>query len=773
MDVHEYDLTVTPDKGRKAKMQMLENLCQGQEWGAYASDGQRLWIAKNEDKEAFVLSVQDQQVEIALKSTRSFKLRSSEAKQLHNVIARQAMHDCEMTMGPSHRVYEAQKQTVTLPQWGVSITEGFKTSVAPMTDGNLMINVDFYPKIRQTASLLDVLRQSGNRKKFENLIIGKVVEASYAERFFVVTDVRWDKSPRSTFLWRGKDISFDQYVKERYQLKTVIDPDQPMVEVRNKYVWRNRPPQPQQGGEVSSSTMQSENPDIPIFLIPQLCSLTGLPDNVRTNLNARKEIDQYTKLNGQQRAGKVQHFIDQLSSAPIFRMWNILLDKEMETVPATIGADNHLLMGDGDIKVSKDKTNFGAAIRDHPVYRAAELSNWLVVHPSSCKAGDIDNLIQHMIKEGNRLKIKVQQPKRYNIGNVDTRNRGYGRVYADAMKTCPAINDQNLQIALVVIPGGSKNETEYGKLKEFFEGLRRLKCQFIQDKYLDQMNSKRMKEVFHGVLTQMNWKLGGVTWAVKLPNEVNDTCFVGIDVSHRPGQTGASILAIAIGIDPKASRFHAEFFPQSPGQERMDNVERSIERGLLEYMRTTRVPPKRILVFRDGVGDGQFKDVERNEVPQYRNAFAKVFGADTPYEFYMVVCSKDTSARIFDLAQQNGNAPAGTMVKDVIIPEGRKEFFVIPHTAQEGGALPTRFSILQSHGTLTIPQLAQTARALCVGYNNFPGAIRLPVPVQLAHVMSKHMAVSYNPSGTITDQELERLLENYAQLSLNGSAWYV
>jgi len=783
MDVYEYDITVTPEKGRKAKMQMLEALCENREWGAFASDGRRLWIPREEDTTVFDLELPSedgapgQEVKVELKETRSFKLHSSEAGQLMNVIARQAMHEVGMTMGPSHRVYEADNEPIILDRWGVSLTKGVKTSVVKVS-GGMMINVDSCVKIRQTASLLDLLNKKG-RKYFEKEILGKTVEASYAERFFVVEGVMWDMTPLTTFSCRGVDKTFEQYVKDRYsnywstRMEDHIDPKQPMIAVRNKFERRDR----RVGGDTPSSKHSEDTTASPrttneiIYLIPQLCSLTDFPDDVKTNFNARKDIDQYTKLTGKKRANEVQHFIDQLAQADIFSKWNIRLFVQMEAVQAVIGGDNHLLMGDGDVKVSKDRANFGASVRDHPVFRAVDLDNWLVVHHSNCSANDIDYLVQHLIREGRRVKINIRSPKKYDIGHVDARNRGYARVYSDAMKRCPAIGDKTLQIVLVVIPGGPKNDAEYGKLKEFIEGTCRLKCQFVQDKNLNQKNSKRLNDVLGGVLTQMNWKLGGATWAVQL--EIQDTCLVGIDVSHRPGHAGASILAIAIGIDPNASRFHTEFFPQSPGQERMDNVETSIERGLLEYQRTTGTRPKRILVFRDGVGDGQFKDVERNEVPQYHNACAKVFGADYRYEFYMVICSKDTNARIFDLSQNNGNAPAGTMVKDVIIPEGRNEFFVIPHTATEGGAMPTRFSVLQSQGALTIPQLAQTARALCVGYYNYPGAIRVPVPVQLAHVMSKHMAVSYNQSGTLSEQELGKVVERYAQLSMGGSAWYV
>ena len=81
--------------------------------------------------------------------------------------------------------------------------------------------------------------------------------------------------------------------------------------------------------------------------------------------------------------------------------------------------------------------------------------------------------------------------------------------------------------------------------------------------------------------------------------------------------------------------------------------------------------PDRIVVFRDGVGDGQMATVAEYEVPQMTSCFA-MFGEDYSPKMAVVVVQKRISTRVFLQAGRGGlsNPPPGTVVDHTITRRG-------------------------------------------------------------------------------------------------------
>ena len=87
--------------------------------------------------------------------------------------------------------------------------------------------------------------------------------------------------------------------------------------------------------------------------------------------------------------------------------------------------------------------------------------------------------------------------------------------------------------------------------------------------------------------------------------------------------------------------------------------------------------PDRIVVFRDGVGDGQMNIVEQFEVPQMISSFASFMSNNDPKTTYnpklaVVVVQKRISTRIFMGGGPKGlaNPSPGTIVDHTITRKG-------------------------------------------------------------------------------------------------------
>ena len=81
--------------------------------------------------------------------------------------------------------------------------------------------------------------------------------------------------------------------------------------------------------------------------------------------------------------------------------------------------------------------------------------------------------------------------------------------------------------------------------------------------------------------------------------------------------------------------------------------------------------PDRIVVFRDGVGDGQMNTVKEYEVPQMMACFSS-FEENYHPKFAVVVVQKRISTRIFHRGGAKGlaNPPPGTVVDHTITRKG-------------------------------------------------------------------------------------------------------
>lgn len=125
--------------------------------------------------------------------------------------------------------------------------------------------------------------------------------------------------------------------------------------------------------------------------------------------------------------------------------------------------------------------------------------------------------------------------------------------------------------------------------------------------------NKASDQYLANLALKLNAKLGGsnVELIERFPRIEGEghVMFIGADVNHSaPGNTTSpSIAAVVATVNwPAANRYAARICPQAHGMERIQNIG-GICRELVEnYARANKVKPEKIVVFRDGVSEGQF-----------------------------------------------------------------------------------------------------------------------------------------------------------------------
>lgn len=145
--------------------------------------------------------------------------------------------------------------------------------------------------------------------------------------------------------------------------------------------------------------------------------------------------------------------------------------------------------------------------------------------------------------------------------------------------------------------------------------------------------------------------------------------YVGADLSHPGPGSGSqtSVVAVVASADDIPNRYFKEVYkqirpPQVTGQSRELIVSmRDIMKSLIQqYNQHRGCPPTTIVIYRDGISEGEFDIVFEKELTAVREACVDLSPSYRPYLTYIVV-SKRHHTRFFP-TNSDRNVPAGTVV---------------------------------------------------------------------------------------------------------------
>ena len=99
------------------------------------------------------------------------------------------------------------------------------------------------------------------------------------------------------------------------------------------------------------------------------------------------------------------------------------------------------------------------------------------------------------------------------------------------------------------------------------------------------------------VAIQMNAKLGGEPWAVKIP--LKDTMVIGYDTYHDSAQKGRSVGAVVASMNSTFTKYlSVANLHTNPAQELNDNMCPAIAKALRKYAEINGNLPARIIMYR-------------------------------------------------------------------------------------------------------------------------------------------------------------------------------
>ena len=183
------------------------------------------------------------------------------------------------------------------------------------------------------------------------------------------------------------------------------------------------------------------------------------------------------------------------------------------------------------------------------------------------------------------------------------------------------------------------------------------------------LDSKGAMSIATKIAIQLNCKLGGAPWCLKIP--VSNLMIVGYDACHDTHNKSKSYGALVASLNKQATHYYSSVTPHSDGQEMSRNIGLSIVKACKAYMEVNGNLPQKILFYRDGVGEGQIPYIFEQELMSIKNILEENLYPNNVLKMCFIIVSKRINTRIFGKrGQEYCNPQPGTVVDDCItLPE--------------------------------------------------------------------------------------------------------
>ncbi|XP_057466551.1 protein argonaute 2-like [Actinidia eriantha] len=246
-----------------------------------------------------------------------------------------------------------------------------------------------------------------------------------------------------------------------------------------------------------------------------------------------------------------------------------------------------------------------------------------------------------------------------------------------------------------------------------------------------------------GLALKINAKLGG-------SNTELMECFPGFEGEDRVMFVGASVIQPAASSDetctsitavvatinwPAANRYAARICPQDGQKEQIENFGSMCLDLVNTYTRINKVKPKKIVVFRGGVSEGQFDMVLNEELLDLQRA---IYTENYRPTITLIVAQKRHMTRLFLENGRNGicNVPPGTVVDTTIVDPSRYDFYLCSHYGTIGTSKPTHYSVLWDEHNFTADQLQKLIYDLCFTFARCTNPVSFVPPIYYANIVA-------------------------------------
>lgn len=250
---------------------------------------------------------------------------------------------------------------------GVEVWGGFNPTVNLLSMG-ILLNINMIHRVLRPDTALENLRKlmqsniplEETQNEIRSAFRFSIMLTRYNnDKTYTVEDVDFSKTPLDTFSTKEGPISFKDYYQKKYNIN-VKDNRQPLFACKDR----------KSGGF--------------IYLIPELCYMTGLTDEMRGNFNLMKKLAELTSGNPAEKARECQSlikaFFDNQKCKQDMEDWGLAISNEpIKIMGRKLAAGNYLLSSGND-QFDIDCTDDIDRRIQNEMFTQPKLSRWIVIY---------------------------------------------------------------------------------------------------------------------------------------------------------------------------------------------------------------------------------------------------------------------------------------------------------------------------------------------------------------------------------------------------------
>ncbi|KZS96684.1 argonaute-like protein [Sistotremastrum niveocremeum HHB9708] len=665
---------------------------------------------------------------------------------------------------------------------GLRALKGFYSSVRP-TWKQLMVNVNvattaFY----EPGNLADAMfaaDSSLNGARLTAFCKGVRVSTSHLGYTAKKTIYRIASKPARSQRFDVENmgnVSVEDYFYKKYRIRLEYPTEIPLVDLGNK--------------------------DRSNFVPAELCTI--LPGQVfRGKLSDDQTSNmitfacQFPNVNGET---IINHGLPNLGlqTSPVLQAFGVSISSQMTVVPGRILNAPAVKYANSVARVNNASWN----LRDTKFAVPVSLSRWVMLSIVDGSRFDFENLtdlkpiIDSWSATCTGAGIKLTEPAHPVFVRIPDK-----RADPTRMKGLQTITERlkvfnpRPTIIMVILPSTDKDI--YNGIKKLGDTIADIPTVCVQAQKLRKDNG--ILQYFANVALKFNMKLGGINHRIEGESvnwlKLKPTMFVGMDVTHpSPGSVKGtpSIAAIVASVDSLYTHYPASLRLQESKTEMIsDLADMMVERLTVFVNKNKGVLPQRIVVFRDGVSEGQFAQVVDLEYPALRAA-AKKISKDGKYDpkITIIICGKRHHTRFYPTDSQsgddNGNPRPGAVVDRGVTAIYEWDFYLQAHSGLQGTARPTHYTVVVNENDINSDLLQKLTHDLSYNYARATKAVSLVPPAYYADLACErarcYLSELLNSNENITTSSNEAEVYSKAKIlwgkgptggAIGGSMFYI
>ncbi|GFX64654.1 protein argonaute-3 [Trichonephila clavipes] len=333
-------------------------------------------------------------------------------------------------------------------------------------------------------------------------------------------------------------------------------------------------------------------------------------------------------------------------------------------------------------------------------FSGTKISTWTLLSfadPTDCPEGLLDKFAKSLCYYANSQGTELDRCSHIEIANAELQN-----VCIQFRKMKARFNTE---LIFVVLPleadrprhksSQSRQKKEvnssilYSEIKKVAETNIGLVTQCIKGKnVIEKCNNASF---ISNLCLKLNAKMGGINNTL-MPGEISEfikdsILIVGADVNHSIDEN--SIAAVVGSMDENYYRYEVSVSYQKTEKknkktcEVIRDMKNMIHKILLEFQKVRKSLPQKIIVYRDGVSEGQFEDVQNREIKWITEACLSI-NRDYKPKITFIVVQKGHHRKFLPENQTQGagpmrNCPPGTAVDSVVTHPLNYDFYLYSH----------------------------------------------------------------------------------------------